>query len=173
MENEENIIRINLPKYSEGYISGVEAFLQNAFPKFAIGEHRALMGIIFDIFSYTVFMEHVKEDLQYSGIGGIYVNKGIQSARWQKVTNDAELNALIDRVNSGDHMDFYVDTVVDSKTEPLKQMQPHVVIRPRHNIFTGIKYINYIKYGLCIQLVNVIRVYHSSDITVYVIIFFR
>lgn len=38
MDNEENVLWINLPKYSEGYISGVEAFLQNAFPKFAVGD---------------------------------------------------------------------------------------------------------------------------------------
>lgn len=38
MDDEENIIWINLPKYSEGYISGVEVFLQNTFPKFSIGD---------------------------------------------------------------------------------------------------------------------------------------
>ncbi|KAL8107992.1 hypothetical protein AgCh_024420 [Apium graveolens] len=50
--------------------------------------------------------------------------------------NDAELDAIVDKVKSGDHVNLFVDTVVDSKTEPFKKMQPHVVIRPRKNIIS-------------------------------------
>lgn len=64
--------------------------------------------------------------------------------------NDVELDAVGDKVKSGNHVDFYVNTVVDSTTEPLKQLQPHIVIRPRKNIISGIKSIDYIKYAFCI-----------------------
>lgn len=117
------------------YVSGVQTVVE---------------GISSDVFSFTVLMEHVKEDLQYSEIGGIYVKKSVESGGWQMVGNDAELDVVVDKVKSGDHVDLYVDTVVDSKTEPLKQMQPHVVIRPRKSIYAGIKYIDCIKYVFCI-----------------------
>ncbi|KAL8117744.1 hypothetical protein AgCh_015577 [Apium graveolens] len=68
-------------------------------------------GISSDVFSFTVLMEHVKEDLQYSEIGVIYVNKGVESGGWQMVGNDAELYTIVDKVKSGDHVDFFVDTV--------------------------------------------------------------
>lgn len=117
------------------YVGGVETLVE---------------GIDSDIFSYTVLMEHVKEDLHYSAVGGIYVKSGKERGIWKMVTNDVELNAVLARVNFGDHLDLYVDTVIDYKIEPLKQMQPHVEIRPRQNIYAGIKYIDYIKYGVCI-----------------------
>ena len=37
MDDEENVW-ITLPKYSERYIRGIRAFLQNAFPKFSVGD---------------------------------------------------------------------------------------------------------------------------------------
>lgn len=36
--DDEETIWINLPKFSERYVSGVEAFIQNAFPKFSVGD---------------------------------------------------------------------------------------------------------------------------------------
>ncbi|KAL1826878.1 hypothetical protein ACET3Z_005290 [Daucus carota] len=55
------------------------------------------------------------------------------------VSKDAELAALVDKAKSGDHIDLYVDTVLDNTSEPLPQMQPHVIIRPRENIYADQK----------------------------------
>ena len=103
------------------------------------GVQTLIKGISADIFSFTVLMEHVKDDLQYSEIGGIYISKGKASGGWTMVSKDAELAALVDKAKSGDHIDLYVDTVHDNTSEPLPQMQPHVIIRPRENIYAGIK----------------------------------
>lgn len=141
---EEKILHLRFHHKGEfqesGYVGGVETVIQ---------------GVDCDVLSFTVVMEYVKDDLQYSEIGGIYVNKGKQSGGWTMVDKDAELYALVDKVKSGDHLDLYVDTVVDKTVEPLQKMQPHVVIRPRKNIYAGNKYIDCIKYGLCIQLIHV------------------
>lgn len=90
-----------------------------------------------DYFSYTVLMEFVKDDLQYTEIGGIYMRNG-EKGGWKLVTNDADLSELVKGVNSGGNLDFYIDNVVDTAIEPLKQMQPHVIMRPRQNLVTGI-----------------------------------
>ena len=37
------------------------------------GEETVIMNIDPDLFSYTVVMEHVKDDLGYTEIGGIYM----------------------------------------------------------------------------------------------------
>ena len=92
------------------------------------------MHVELDRFSYTVLMEFVKDDLKYSEIGGIYTSKG----GWKLCGNDADLSELVKGVKVGDHMDFYIDNVVDNTIEPMKQMQPHVVMRPRPNLFGGI-----------------------------------
>lgn len=90
-----------------------------------------------DLFSYTVLMEHVKDDLEYSEIGGVYVSTG-KLGNWKLVTNDSDLSPLVEKADCGDHLDFYVDNVIDINVEPAKQMQPHVVIRPRHNLLAGL-----------------------------------
>ena len=81
-------------------------------------------------------MEFVKDDLQYSETGGIYVSKGKQCG-WKLLTNDADLSSLTAGVKHGDRVDFYLDNVVDHSIEPVNQMQPHVTIRPRQDIFAG------------------------------------
>ena len=86
-----------------------------------------------DRWSYTVLMEYVKDDLGYSEIGGVYTNKG----GWKLCANDADLSEFEKGAKNGDYLEFYVDNVVDNKIEPLKQMQPHVVMRPRPNLFAG------------------------------------
>ncbi|XP_074348273.1 uncharacterized protein LOC141687033 [Apium graveolens] len=87
-----------------------------------------IAGVEPDRFSYTVLMEHVKVDLKYSEIGGIYI-KSDEAGGWKMVTSDKDL-PLLDK-----DMDFYIDNIVDPKIEPLQQMQPHVIIRPRLNVF--------------------------------------
>ncbi|KAL1823166.1 hypothetical protein ACET3Z_004987 [Daucus carota] len=78
-------------------------------------------------------MEYVKDDLGYSEIGGIYTRK----EGWKLCSNDADLSEFDKLAKNGDYLDFYIDNMVDNKVQPLKQMQPHVVMRPRPNIFTA------------------------------------
>ncbi|KAL8154564.1 hypothetical protein AgCh_000074 [Apium graveolens] len=82
------------------------------------GKDGLIAGVKPDRFSYTVLMEHVKDDLKYSEIGGIYI-KSDEVGGWKMVSRDKYL-PLLDK-----DMDFYVDNVVDPKIEPLQQMQPH------------------------------------------------
>lgn len=105
--------------------------------RYAGGKETVIMNVDPDRFSYTVLMEHVKDDLGYSEIGGIYVSKG-QLGGWKLVSSDADLSPLAGKVKNGDHINFYIDHVVDNNIEPIKQMQPHVVIRPRQDLFAGI-----------------------------------
>lgn len=105
--------------------------------KYVNGKENVIMNVEPDRFSYTVLMEHVKYDLEYSEIGGIYVSKG-KKGGWNLVSNDADLSAVVKGVKDGDQVDFYLDNVVDNNIEPIKQMQPHVIIRPRQELFAGI-----------------------------------
>ena len=81
-------------------------------------------------------MEHVKDDLQYSEIGGIYV-MAENSGDWKLMTSDLDLNRVVDQTKSNDHIDFYIDNVIDRSIRPIKKMQPHVVMRPRPNLVAG------------------------------------
>ncbi|KAL8125423.1 hypothetical protein AgCh_012929 [Apium graveolens] len=97
------------------------------------GEETNIWVVDTEKFSYTVLMEHVKDDLEYSEIGGIYVGP---EGDWKLLTSDVELNRLADQTHSGDHIDFYIDNVIDMTVKPMPKMQPHVVMRPRPNLFT-------------------------------------
>lgn len=88
-----------------------------------------------DKFSFTVLMEYVKDYLHYSEIGGIYVRKGKRGG-WL-VTNDSELNEVVKGCDDGEELHFYLDNTVDKDIEPLIQMQPNVIIRPRKNLVQG------------------------------------
>lgn len=104
------------------------------------GEETAVMFVDLDRFSYTVLMEHVKDDLKYTEIGGIYVSKGDMEG-WKLCADDADLNELVKAAKAakvGEYLDFYIDNVVDFKIKPSKQMQPHVVMRPRQNLIAGV-----------------------------------
>lgn len=103
-----------------------------------VGGKEYVVDVNPDLFSFTVLMEHVKDDLDYTEIGGIYIRNDNMGG-WQMVAHDGDLSKLVKEVKNGGHLDFYIDNVVDTKIEPLKQMQPHVVIRPRPNLFEGIK----------------------------------
>lgn len=103
--------------------------------RYAGGKEFHVRGVDPDIFFYTVLLEHVKDDLKYSEIGGIYVKDKLGD--WKLVKNDSDLFTLVGEIKSGDHIHFYMDNIVDNNIEPMKQMQPHVVIRPRPNILEG------------------------------------
>ncbi|KAL8089227.1 hypothetical protein AgCh_038856 [Apium graveolens] len=96
------------------------------------GKEFLVRGVDPDKFSFTVLLEHVKDDLHYSEFGGIYIQEKLGD--WKLVTNDSDMFTLIGEVSSGDHIHFYMDDIVDNKIELVKQMQPHVIMRPRHNI---------------------------------------
>lgn len=85
-----------------------------------------------DLFSYSVLMEYVKE-VGYTEIGGVYVRKG----GWKLLSNDMDLVGLVEGVKDGYFLDLYIDNIVDKAIEPTKQMQPHVIIRPRTSYFEG------------------------------------
>lgn len=81
-----------------------------------------------DLFSYSVLMEWVKE-LGYAEIGGVYVRK---EKGWELVTKDGNMNVcILESKTSG--LDLFVDCDVDKGIEPAKQMQPHVIVRPKKN----------------------------------------
>ncbi|KAL8156133.1 hypothetical protein AgCh_001289 [Apium graveolens] len=72
------------------------------------GKHFIVMSLDVESFSYSVLMELVKDNLHFTEIEGIYVNKG------RKVN-------------------FYIDNIIDKQIETTPQMQPHVITRPREN----------------------------------------
>ena len=104
--------------------------------RYAGGTETVVYGVDTEKFSYAVLMEHVKDDLQYSKIGVIYV-MAENSGDWKLVTSDLDLNRVVDQTKSNDHIDFYSDNVIDMSVHPIKKMQPHVVMRPRPNLVAG------------------------------------
>ena len=93
------------------------------------------LGVEVDTFSFSVLMEYVKDDLGYTEIGEIYVKK--QGGGWKIVSSDADISEILQGILEGCLLDFYIDNVVDKAIEPAKQMQPHVIIRPRPNFNEG------------------------------------
>ena len=80
-----------------------------------------------DLFSYSVLMEFVK-DLKFDEIGGLYIkNRG-----WTLVTDDQSVTHY---TAGRSEADFYIDCNVDKGVPPMKQMQPHVIVRPRSSPF--------------------------------------
>lgn len=88
-----------------------------------------------DRFSYSVIMEYVKDVAGYTEIGGIYAKK--VGGGWRLISNDADVTDLVNGLKEGSTLDLYIDTVVDKAIEPVKQLQPHVQIRPRTSFFEG------------------------------------
>lgn len=95
-----------------------------------------------DLFSYSVLMEFVKDYLKFTEIGGVYINEGTAGG-WKLITNDKEVMQVVDGCNDEDEIEFYVDNTIDTEIEPVVQMQPHVVIRPRKNLIQGIYVLEY------------------------------
>ena len=100
------------------------------------GRSFAVTRVEVDTFSYTVLMEYVKDYLHLTEIGGIYISK--EKGGWELVKNDKDLFGLVEACSDGEEIHFYVDNIVDKEIEPLNQMQPHVMVRPRKNIIEGI-----------------------------------
>lgn len=101
--------------------------------KYIGGKCNTISKVEPDIFSYTVLMELVKS-LHYTEIGGVYIK---EEFGWKLLIDDKDLFKYIGKVASGATMDFYIDNTVDKDIEPLNQMQPHVVVRPRPAVFKG------------------------------------
>lgn len=114
------------------YYNGV--FKQNTYSG---GRSFGVNRVDVDEFSYTVLMEYVKDYLHFSEIGGVYI-RNENNGGWKLVTKDEELIELVNAYKNDEEIFFYVDNVVDKEIEPLVQMQPHVIIRPRENIVKGI-----------------------------------
>lgn len=74
-------------------------------------------------FSYSVLMEFVKE-MKYKEIGGIFVNND----GWKLVSDDQTLRQFTQEKTE---LDFYIECTVNKAIPAVKQVQPHVVVRPR------------------------------------------
>ncbi|KAL8148905.1 hypothetical protein AgCh_006058 [Apium graveolens] len=88
--------------------------------KYVGGEQSVILGVDPDRFSNTVLMEHVKDDLKYCEVGGIYIRNNDEPARWKLVAGDMDLPNLDKEMKKGDFMEFYIDNIVDTKFELLK-----------------------------------------------------
>lgn len=82
-----------------------------------------------DVFSYSELMEWVKA-LGYTEIGGIYVRKEENSDGWELITDDAGLNEYT-RASNASELDLFLDCDVDRNIKAVRQMQPHVIVRPK------------------------------------------
>lgn len=85
-----------------------------------------------DTFSYSVLMEWVKE-LKYDEIGGIYVQNG-DNEGWTLMTDDRSLFKHMYEIKRSE-VDYFIDCDADKGIAPMKQMQPHVIVRPRSSLF--------------------------------------
>ncbi|KAL6518137.1 hypothetical protein OROMI_033838 [Orobanche minor] len=94
-----------------------------------IGGSTATVGDMdLDRFSYSVLMEWVKE-LGYAEIGGVYVRN---EKGWQLVAKDVDICVCV-MTGQTSEFDFFIECDVDKGIEPMKQMQPHVTVRPKKN----------------------------------------
>ena len=50
---------------------------------------------------------------------------------------DSDISLLVQRANNSEHIDLYVDNIININVEPIEQIQLHVVIRPRPNTLVG------------------------------------
>lgn len=119
----------------------VRLYHQGEFKKtvYAGGKSLVVTRVQVDRFSYTVLMEFVKDYLDYTEIGGIYISKG-RGGGWELMTKDAEVVGLTKDCVEGEEINFYIDNIVDKEIEPMIQMQPHVIIWPRKHLIQGIIY---------------------------------
>lgn len=104
--------------------------------RYAFGKETVVRNVDLDRFSYSELMGYVKDDLKYTEIGGLYVSKGEQGG-WMLVSDDRDLSTLTAGIKHGDHLDFYLDNVIDNNIEPINQMQPWVRVCPRQDLFAG------------------------------------
>lgn len=90
-----------------------------------------------DIFAYNDLMQEVRDILKLKEIGGVYVLDG-KNGGWKLVKNDSDVIQEVEKCEDGEEVKFYVDIKVDTTVEPLVQIQPHVIVRPRRNLVEGI-----------------------------------
>ncbi|KAL6569227.1 hypothetical protein OROHE_003508 [Orobanche hederae] len=102
------------------------------------GGKKLIMDLLeVDEISYTVALENVKDFLNYTEIGGLYVWKE-KSRGWKLMTCDVDLLELVDACENGGEIELFVDTVVDKEIELLKPGVPFVIVQPRKNIVEGV-----------------------------------
>lgn len=69
-------------------------------------------------------MEWLKDDLKYTEIGGVYVNKR-RNCGWKLVTDDAGVNECTEK-SKNSLVEFFIDCDGDKEIASVKQMQPHL-----------------------------------------------
>ncbi|XP_074337042.1 uncharacterized protein LOC141674219 [Apium graveolens] len=89
-----------------------------------------------DMWAYNDLMEEVKDLLKLNEIGGVYAKEG-KHGGWKLLRTDLDIIQEIEKCNDGEEVKLYVDTVADPAIEPLCEMQPHVIVRPRKSLFEG------------------------------------
>lgn len=97
--------------------------------KYLGGMEMTYKDVDLDYFSYSELMEWVK-DLGFTEIGGIFVKNEENHDGWDLVTDDAELNGYI-RASDDAELNLYIDCDFDANVPPMRQMQPHVIVKPR------------------------------------------
>ncbi|KAL1815561.1 hypothetical protein ACET3Z_018135 [Daucus carota] len=117
------------------YTMNIRLFFSGNFHRstYSGGDSMLVPGVELDEFSYTVLMEYVKDYLHFSEIGGVYVSKG-KKGGWKLITADRDVLEHLADCLADDEVNFYIDNHIDTGIEPLPQMQPHVIVRPRKNI---------------------------------------
>lgn len=103
--------------------------------KYVGGKRLIKTRVNVDTFSYPVLMEFVHDYLDYTEIGGVYIPK--EKGGWQLVSNDKELMPIFEGCDDGGEVDLYIDNTIDRDIEPLNQVQPHVIVRPRNTLVQG------------------------------------
>lgn len=90
-----------------------------------------------DVLSLSVMLEYIKELLNFTEIGGVYMWNAKRRG-WKLMVTDADFFELIDSCEDDGEVNLYVDNVVDKNLEPLWPGCPFIVQRPRKNIVAGI-----------------------------------
>ncbi|KAL8107028.1 hypothetical protein AgCh_023727 [Apium graveolens] len=82
-----------------------------------------------DVFSYLELMEWINQ-LGYKEFGGIYVRKEENNDGWELITDDAVLNEYTIK-SKASKLDLFINCDVDNNVPTMRQMQPHVIVRPK------------------------------------------
>ncbi|KAL8092246.1 hypothetical protein AgCh_034510 [Apium graveolens] len=99
--------------------------------KYAGGTVNTVKDFELDAFSYSELMEWVNQ-LSYKEIGGIYVQKEENSDGWELITDKAALNEYTFKSEASE-LELFIDCDVDKNVPAMRQMQPHVIVRPKRS----------------------------------------
>ncbi|XP_074347484.1 uncharacterized protein LOC141686343 [Apium graveolens] len=99
--------------------------------KYARGTVKIVKDFELDVFSYSELMEWVNQ-LGYKEIGGIYVQKEENSDGWELITDDTASNEYTFKSGASE-LDLFIDCDVDKNMLAMRQMQPHVIVRPKRS----------------------------------------